>query len=188
MPWPDDFPEWAERASPVVYQRLYGQLRRGRPREAAADLAEEATQYALLRAAEGASPPGGFLSFAHFVNWLGVVGRNHALTQLRRCRPTAAAPEALADGDPGPRGWCPAVWDCLGRLPLQRRRVLLLWYYHHLTDADIGLLEFDPAEGTSRALGLRAYRIRHAALEELGQLLLAAGVDPEDWHIPERNH
>lgn len=176
MPWPED---WAEKAYPIVYGRVYHRLRRrGVSQAEAAELAEDAAQHAFLKAAEGAGPPAGFSSFAHFVNWLVLVAYRHALDELRRPGHRARRLPDVLVAPPGGEGeYSPQVWECLKHLQLQERRILLLYYYHDLTDVDIGLLEFDPDDGTPEALGQRAHKLRHKALDHLRQLLMDEGLD-----------
>jgi hypothetical protein len=94
--------------------------------------------------------------------------------------PSASAPPR--DGVPASHA---LVQDCLRRLPLQQRRLLLLHFHHRLSDADIGALEFDLDGASPQALGQRAYRLRLQAQAALTELLRAAGLGqdawPQDW-------
>ncbi len=84
MPWPDDFPRWAQMAYPVVYGRVYHRLRRiGLSHRVAADLAEEGTQFAFEKATERSVIPGFFTSHVHFVRWLVLVAYRRALESLK---------------------------------------------------------------------------------------------------------
>jgi DNA-directed RNA polymerase specialized sigma24 family protein len=116
------------------------------------------------------------------VNWLVKVAYNVCPTQIRKKR-LADLPDAPEEPPRGPRDHSEAVWDCLNRLPLQYRRVLLLRFYHRLTREDIGILEFDQGDDTRSALGQRVLKIERKALAQLRLCLLKKGVDPDTWEI-----
>jgi DNA-directed RNA polymerase specialized sigma24 family protein len=145
---------------------------------------EEAMAEALSKAWNvGRDDPDYFDSYAHLVNWLKQTARWKHIDRFRRGQRhrSRRLPADWAD-DPAPPGrdrWTPEdvglLWDCLLRLSDEDREVLLASYFDGLTDARIGGRLFGPA-ASPRALGLRVWRLRQAALVRLRRLLRAEGV------------
>lgn len=187
MPWPENVPsEWASPAYAITYGRVVNRLRRrGLSHEQAGELAEEGTQHAFLRVAQGKGPATGFRDQPHFVSWLVLVAYRRAMELLRKRRPESILDQAEATNRSG--RLVVEVQDCIDKLALQERRVILLSYYHALTDVEIGLLEFNPREEdpepSPSALGQRVFRTRRAARACLLKCLLLKGVDPVTWEV-----
>jgi DNA-directed RNA polymerase specialized sigma24 family protein len=147
-------------------------------------LGEDGTQFAFLKATGRVGRTGFFASNVHFVRWLTKVAYRHALRQSQRARPKPLPPaDQLESPTVGPSGTSPEVRTCLNQVAPEERRVLLLYYYHGLTDAEIGTLEFGHEAGSRSGLGQRARRVRRQGLQQLRQLLLAAELDPDSWQI-----
>lgn len=182
--WPQDFPDWARGAYPIVWSRVYWRLRRrcGVPHERAAELAEDAVQHAMLQAARRLGISGYFQSFVHFVRWLTVVAGNQAVDRVQRER-AGQMPENYDVVNRERLEFHAAVWNCLNRLPSPERQVLILHYVDGLTDVEAGQVIFDPSDGTPEALGQRARRIRLRGEAMLRACLLRHGFDPESWTI-----
>jgi RNA polymerase sigma factor (sigma-70 family) len=146
--------------------------------------AEEAMADALSKAwTVGRDDPEYFDSYAHLVNWLKQTARWKQIDRFRKAQRWRFR-RLPADGatDPAPPGrqrWTAEdvelLWDCLLRLSETDREVLLASYFDGLTDAEIGARLFGPT-ATSRALGLRVWRLRQATLVRLRRLLRAEGV------------
>lgn len=84
MSWPESFAEWAGQAGRVVYWSVYGRLRRiSQPDGRSRLVAEEATQTALLRAAERKDRDH-FPEYAAFLAWLNVVAWHEAIRLNRQ--------------------------------------------------------------------------------------------------------
>jgi RNA polymerase sigma factor (sigma-70 family) len=183
--WPNDFEEWYVRAFPEVYDAVYRYLRRRRLHgDRAGDRAEEATQEAARRAAERIAIPAYFESREHLRNWMILVARRFASDQLDRER---AGQLPVGHDEPqrasSREEFFGRVWDCLSQLPEQDQRILDWYYWDRLTDEQIGQILFDRAEGPTAALGLRAHRMRRAALTRLQQCLIQRGIDPAEWNL-----
>jgi DNA-directed RNA polymerase specialized sigma24 family protein len=72
------------------------------------------------------------------------------------------------------------VWQAMQQLDERDRDLLVQHFYESTSDQALGAELFGNS-ASAQALGLRVWRLRQKALGRLEQLLLDAGVDPEDW-------
>ncbi len=163
-------------AGPVVRGRL---ARRFRDPQ----LVDEVSGDALARAWERWAGDPAYFKGRDLVAWGCRRALWDALDRLRLRARSLPLPEGAKAKEDGRSADRQAAWDCLQRLPPAERDVLLGHFFEGRTDAEMGSLLFGE-EGTARARGLRAWRLRRRAQASLRDLLLAAGVNPADWGEP----
>jgi DNA-directed RNA polymerase specialized sigma24 family protein len=183
---PEHFAGWVGGALPQVEQYL---ARRFGDAQLAAECAGEAVSR-LWQAWH--ADPGAFASEAHMLNWCKRAARFQAIDRLRwrnRHLSLSVGGEGGAPNGEGPalrplyaqdadRGQERAgVWACLQTMPRADRDLLTGHFYDGVTDVEAGRRLFG-RRGSAQARGLRAWRRRRAAQEELGRRLVEAGLSP----------
>jgi DNA-directed RNA polymerase specialized sigma24 family protein len=143
-------------------------------------LPEDAVAEAVAAACEvAARDPGYFAGVAHFVNFVRLVAARLETEDFRRGRRRVVQPlrgDELRDRRPHltdeglPEEAKTELWECVRRLAPRERAAVEFYYARGLRDFEVGLLLFE-GKGTRNALNLRAYRLRHQALEHLREML-----------------
>jgi RNA polymerase sigma factor (sigma-70 family) len=176
-----------ELAFPIIFQRLE---RRFRDRQ----LAEEVSRDCLSEAFELWQKDPAFFTHHDLTAWTSTRAGWRAIDRLRQRNRHATLPDEHLSGDrplaTGLSRFDPdaeqrledrrRTWEALQLLDELDRRVLIGHYYDGRSDQDLGTELFGES-GTLTARGLRVWRLRQKAQARLRDLLLAGGIDTEDY-------
>jgi RNA polymerase sigma factor (sigma-70 family) len=176
MVWPAEFSQWSEEVHPVVLSRVWNEVRRtGRVSRATYELVLEGVQDAFVQAAQLQNHPGRFQSPNHFCNWLVIVGKNAAISKMRREQKIVAMPSSIEA--PPEKIVEDAVWrKALALLSEEEKQLLHQKYALGWTDARIA---------QQRKVSLTTVnRQRHDILRRLREHFLQERRDPQEWEIP----
>ncbi|MBI5958587.1 MAG: sigma-70 family RNA polymerase sigma factor [Chloroflexi bacterium] len=145
-------------------------------RTSSAVLAEEVLQDVMLAAWRSA---GGFRGESKVLTWLLTIARNRAINaQRRQAVPVVALPDDTSElraSDTGPlervirQGDQQVVRDTLNQLPDHLREVLVLVFYHQLSEAEVAEVLGIPA-GTVKSRLHRAKEALRKALQVGGKI------------------
>lgn len=184
--WKSQFQEWYSATFHVVFSRL-------QQRFGDAQLADEVTGDALAKGfKQGSLKPGYFCSQTHFIRWCRRVAQNLAVDHLRiRSRQQSLNGLEIPTKGNGPLKELEdkemsaqkeldlsRLQQALEQLLPEEREALKGYYFQDLTDQEVERQFFPQSQAGSKALGLRAHRLRQKALGKMRGLLLEAGVDP----------
>jgi RNA polymerase sigma factor (sigma-70 family) len=134
-------------------------LNRGVSAERARDLAEEAVQQALFRAADIPDLVRRFDNLEHFCNWVRRVAVNAARSVLRReQRQQQLEVAGLETPAPEVQAHVRAVREFLEQLPEEERRLLTLPYEENLTLDELARRFLPPDDRTENARRLAIWR------------------------------
>jgi DNA-directed RNA polymerase specialized sigma24 family protein len=182
-----------ERALKEAYPVLFNRLN---SRYHDPQLAEEVSWDCLTQAFEVWREDPGYFAHHDLTAWSSRRANWRAVDRLRERGRHASLPEeqgsdedrstlALGDARNDPDAERVAVdrartWEALQGLDERDRHLLAEHFYTGRSDQSLGAEMFGD-DASTQALGLRVWRLRQKALGRLEDLLIDAGIDPEDW-------
>jgi RNA polymerase sigma factor (sigma-70 family) len=183
-----EFEEWAARVLRegigvgAVFLLYRG---RGVAPQRAHDLAVEAVQEALVRAASIGDVPARFQhSFVYFCNWVRMVASNYARSICRREQRARQLAETEAEDIEAPSAEPPErvqlLRDFLQQATQEERDLLLLSYEEGLTLDDLAQRFLPPDDRSESARRLAIWRRRRDTRRRLRQWLLERGLAPSE--------
>jgi DNA-directed RNA polymerase specialized sigma24 family protein len=176
-------------AYPVLFHRLNSRYHDPQ-------LAEEVSWDCLTQAFERWREDPGYFVHHDLTAWSSRRASWRAVDRLRERGRHVPLPEEQLSDDDRPAAFAEAArtnpdaervaldrartWEALAQLDERDRYLLSEHFYESTSDQALGAELFGDT-ASPQALGLRVWRLRQKALGRLEQLLLDAGVDPEDW-------